>query len=156
MKYLDIPVDSKFCLVLDKLAQSSAHAFRTDVLAFHSAQAGLGLLADLKNVLPKDPPAPVVKLLSGIENALRVSGTSALHNADCVARMNALALKNVRSTWLFNSSLGSDLKARLNKSPICNGVMPLEPQTEFVAPIVGSLLQEELDQEYDLSKKSIS
>ena len=89
-----------------------------------------------------------------MENSLKLSGTAILHGADVVARTNAYALRSLRNEWVFKSSLNRDIKERVKKAPLCNGMAPEDKSIEFVAPIVGPVLQNEIDQEYQLSKKS--
>ena len=83
-----------------------------------------------------------------------MAGTASLHGADVLSRLNAFALRGLRREWLFKSSLNRDLKDRILKTPLCNGSSPEGESIEFVAPIVGPILQQELDNEYLISKKS--
>ena len=152
--YLNYPDSSKFCASMDKVVQATAHTFRTNVVMSHSATAGLDMLSQLKSYMSPDTDPEVAKLVQGIETSLKLSGTAALHNADCVSRVNAFALRSLRHEWLYRSTLDKDMKERVKKSPLCDGTVSSSGDVEFVAPIVGSILQTELDHEYEVNKKS--
>ena len=154
VKYLSDNSSQHTCATLDKVIQSTAHGFRTGVASFQAVQAGLTVLDEMKSMLPSDNDPYVLQLFDSLENCLRLSGTASMHGADVSARLNAFALRSLRKEWLYRSSLNRDLKDRINKSLLCNGSHPEEKAVEFVAPIVGPNLQKELDQDYQVSKKS--
>ena len=96
----------------------------------------------------------ILSLIHSLENSLKLSGSAVLHGADVVARSNAFALRSLWKEYVLKSSLNSDIKERVNKTPLCNGMVPEDKSIEFVAPIVGPVLKNEIDQEYQLSKES--
>ena len=115
------------------------------------------LKQSLENSLPpgqKELSAHNKMLLDNISNCLQLGGTSAIHNGDGLARLNAYALRGLRSEWLSRSTLDSELKDKLYKAPLCDGEVMTESSVEFSAPIVGPVLKTELDQQYELKKKT--
>ena len=63
--------------------------------------------------------------------------------ADCVARLNADALRHLRATWLDTSKLPGEIKEAVKCAPIEPGTVPQEHGVEFTAPIAGECLTKE-------------
>ena len=145
---------NKVCSIYDKVAHTATHLFRTDCVTAQASETALGILKQLSKLMSKNTDPQIKSMFEELTNCVRLGGTAAQHNADGLARLNAFCIRGLRSEWLAKSSLQSDIKEKVSKAPVCEGNVSSSESVQFVAPIVGSILKSELDQQYEIKKKT--
>ena len=132
-------------------AQATAHILRPIGIAHQAAAAAARLTEATKAAFGEGAPIPeghsltsyTFENLSKISELARYSLTAASDAADCIARLNADALRRLRATWLDASRLPNEIKEAVKGAPIESGSVPQQKGVEFTAPIAGECLTKE-------------
>ncbi len=129
-------------------AQATAHTIRPMALSYQSAATMHDLTQQAQEVTSKinDPNMPFIEdCLTKIAQLARYTLTAAADSVDCVARLNADALKRLRAVWLDQSKLPDEVKDAVKASPITSGTPPTATGVEFTTPIAGEVLKQQHD-----------
>ena len=138
------------------IVTDTSHAVRPVALSLTAAnQSSLFLAKIREHLVSTDAPQSILNAVEAAKQCALLAVEGAVDAADCLARQNAAALRQLRQSWVEASSLPEHTRKQVLASPLTGGVPPKDKQKTFAAPLVGDALTSALEEAVDSAKQQV-
>ena len=136
----------------DTVVQATAHSTRPLVHGIHAIRAAFNLVEHLLSIAGSVTHEQLA-LFEAAKNMLRLASSATVEVSEAQARLNSYALRMLRDSWVESSRLPDAVKTRVKAAELVGGVPPDRERVEFVAPLVGDVLQGEYEEAFQSQRR---